>query len=153
MEDWMERVRTILDETPTRAMPYSRVLLALRESGMPVSGREGWILGRVADQSEYFRVISGRLGPWTLLSDLRGPEASPLPSPVYSTQPWILAWASNTPPAGEEGKALGRVRESIQAWGRALDEGSQTAVARWIGAVKEAERAMDRCIKAGVGKA
>ena len=61
MEDWMESINTILNRTPTWAMPFSDLIGALREEGLTVADRERWILKRLAEHPETFRIIPHRL--------------------------------------------------------------------------------------------
>ena len=69
MEGWTEKVERILDRAPTRALPFSRVLESLRSQGATVVGREGWVLQRMVEDAETFKVIPDRLGPWVAWPD------------------------------------------------------------------------------------
>ncbi|MFH1762940.1 MAG: hypothetical protein ABIF09_01995 [Gemmatimonadota bacterium] len=151
MEGWTERIENILDRAPTRAMPLSRLVGALKEEGLPVAGREDWILKRVVEQPESFKVIPDRLGPWVLWPEERGTGISaPLPG-TFRCDPWIMTCSAASPPLGIERKVVARIQESLQAWGREMDDGSQVAVARWIGANKEAEEACGKVLSAVTG--
>jgi hypothetical protein len=173
MEDWTERIEKILDQAPTRAMSFSRLISALREEGVAVAGREDWILKRVVEQPETFRVIPDRLGPWVLRPVDRGAGSS-APHPRTSgwgpggwdpggcdpggwgprgCDPWIMTCSAASSPFGIEGKVVGRIQESLQAWGREIDDGSQVSVARWIGANKEAERTFVMFLSEETGRA
>lgn len=144
MEGWTEKVRRILDGTPTRALPLSRVMSALTEAKALDGCGAGLFLQRILDQPETFTVIPDRVGPW-----MRGS----LPCTSHSTRPgtgtgtgtgqpdpWILTHTPGAAPFGAEERALSCVGESLQAWGREIDDGSQVAVARWIGATGEVEK-------------
>ena len=140
MERWMERIKQILEEAPTRATPFSSLLEALARAGVAVGGREEWILRWLAEHPESFKVIPDRLGPWVRWPGMGGGMPPPFPSRGRA-DPWIMTCSLGSSSCGEEPDVVGRIRESLQAWGQAIDEGSQAAVARWIGANKEAEKA------------
>jgi hypothetical protein len=48
---------------------------------------------------------------------------------------------------GSDGSVVGKVQESLLAWGEELDTGSPRAVARWIDANWEAEEFLFRLFK------
>jgi hypothetical protein len=145
VESWTGRIEKLLEGAPTRAAPFSRILQALAEDGVAVSGREDWILQRLAERGHQFKIIPDRLGPW-----LRWPSPARHQTPQRwrcESDPWIVAFHL---PArtedGQKGRFVGRIRECLLAWGRDVDEGSQVAVARWIGANGEAERALSHLL-------
>jgi len=143
VESWAERIERLLERVPTRAAPFSSLLAALADGGEAVSGQEDRILQQVADGQRGLKVIPDRLGPW-----LEWPYPGPAPScpgRAGMGDPWIVA--CHPPSRGEgtdQGRFVGRMRESLLAWGRNVDDGSQVAVARWIGANGEAEKALGR---------
>lgn len=142
MELWMERVAAILDDAPARALPLSRLLSEIREQGEVVTGREAWILQRIRERPDRFRVIPDRLGPWNLW-----PEPSMMPVngrtlPGPTADPWIVTSSTARSGFGAEGRFVGTVQETLQAWGWSVDVGSQVAIARWIRAHKEGEKAV-----------
>jgi hypothetical protein len=151
MEGWTERIENILDRAPTRAMSFSRLISALREEGVPVAGRKEWILKRVAEQPEIFKVIPDRLGPWVLWPSEKGAGFSEPPPRTSGCDPWIMTCSATSSSFGIGRRVVGRIQESLQAWGRELDDGSQVAVARWIGANKEAERAFGKFLSEETG--
>ena len=140
MDSWTEQVKRILDRAPTRALPLSRLLQLLREEGVAVSGREEWILRRITEQPEAFKVIPDRLGPWVVWAGEGDPGSPWYPSRRFGRDPWVMTCSPVTSSLGIEGKVVGRIQESLQAWGRELDDGSPVAVARWIGANQKAAR-------------
>lgn len=109
---------------------------------MAVTGREEWILKRVGEHPETFKVIPDRLGPWVLWPGEKTDESSSRPLKKPGCDPWILTRKSASPSLGIERKIASQIQESLQAWGQEIDDGSQVAVARWIGANKEAEKAL-----------
>lgn len=141
MDSWTNHAKKILDGSPTGAMPLTRLLAALAEAGVPTRGREEWILRRLADQSESFRVIPERLGPWIAPRGDKGPQGRTPRKQGRESRPWVLACETLEPACGGRDRTLARIRESIQAWGRGLDVESQPSVTSWIGAVLEVERA------------
>jgi hypothetical protein len=152
MEVWTERIEEILDRAPTRAMPFSCLLKALIDQGADPHGREELILKRITEKPGTFRVIPGRLGPWAYQPHREGCTA-PVPTPPARVcDPWILSRSVPNQNLGSEGRAWGRVQESLQAWGQELDTGSQAAVARWIGANWEAERALAPFLTGRIGR-
>ncbi|MCJ7628096.1 MAG: hypothetical protein MUO50_06870 [Longimicrobiales bacterium] len=153
MESWTERIENILDRAPTRAMSFSRLVGTLREEGLPVAGREDWILQRVVEQPKTFKVIPDRLGPWVLWPRKRGAEISAPCSETPRCDPWIMTCSAASPSLGIEREVVARIQESLQAWGREIDDGSQVAVARWIGANTEAEEALGSVLSAVTGRA
>jgi len=152
MEGWTERIEKILDRAPTRAMSFSRLISALREEGVAVAGREDWILKRVVEQPETFKVIPDRLGPWALRpGEKRAGFSAPHPR-TSGCDPWIMTCSAASSSFGIERKVVGRIQESLQAWGREIDDGSQVSVARWIGANKEAERVFGKFLSKETGR-
>ena len=142
MQDWTQVVQTILEKTPARAMVFSRLLRALAASGVAIAGREDWFLRRLTEQPEEFKVIPDRLGPW-----VSWPEKARSGFPAFFgkewlSDPWIMTCSDPNSTGGDTGQVESRVRESLQAWGKNIDVGSQVAVARWIQAILEAERAL-----------
>jgi hypothetical protein len=140
----METLSAILDEAPVGALPLSRVLRKLRKAGEAVPGSEGWILQRIKERPSRFRIIPDRLGPWNLW-----PE--PLPAADGLTRingpggdPWVVALSGPRRAEGWEDRFVQKLKESLQAWARCVDVGSQVAIARWIGANREGEIAVGR---------
>jgi hypothetical protein len=140
MDDWVERVRSILDGNPTRALPFSRIIHSLNDQGATLAGRKGWVFKRMMEHPGTFKIIPDRLGPWTLLPSPGSVESSRTEPGKSASDPWILA--SATPPSdlGTREQLAGRIQESLQAWGWSVDDGSPAAVARWIAANGEAEQ-------------
>jgi len=153
MEEWTERIKNILDRAPTRATSFSRLLGALREEGMAVAGREDWILKRMTEQPETFKVIPDRLGPWVPWPERKGAGSSASHPTASGCDPWIMTCLAASPAFGIGEQVVSRIQEGLQAWGREIDDGSQVAVARWIGANKEAERAFGTFLNNKVGRA
>ncbi len=151
MEGWMERIQTILDRAPTRAMSFSQLVGTLKEEGMLVTGREEWILKRVEEHPEAFKVIPDRLGPWVLWPGEKMVGSLPRSLKTRGCNPWILTRSTTPPSLGIERKIACQIQESLQAWGQEIDDGSQVAVARWIGANKEAEKALGLVLSAEGG--
>ena len=149
MAGWTERITGILGRAPTGAQPYSNLLQLLKELGPDPTGREELILKQMTEQPERFRVIPGRLGPWMNRAPRGG---SPNPGSRVQSRigdPWILSNCAGAPNHGYEERVMGQIRESLQAWGKEVDTGSQGAVARWIGANREAERALGQFLTRG----
>ena len=118
MDSWTEQVKRILDRAPTRALPLSRLLQLLKEEGVAVSGREEWILRRITEQPEAFKVIPDRLGPWVVRAGDGEPVSPWFPSRRFGRDPWVMACSPVTPTLGLDGQVVGRIQESLQAWGR-----------------------------------
>jgi len=118
-----------------------------------VEGREEWILRSVVERSAVFKVIPDRLGPWVLWPAGKGARFPESPPGNLTCDPWIMV--CSTAPAGfdAEGRVMVRIQESLQAWGKEIDEGSQAAVARWIGANQEAERAFGKIFREWTARA
>jgi len=150
MQDLTAQVQTILEQAPARAMALSRLLQALAESGVAMSGRKDWFLKRLAEQSEDFKVIPDRLGPWVSWPEKARPGLPALLRKEWLPDPWVMACSDPGPTEGGRGPLEGRIQESLHAWGRDVDTGSQVAVARWIQATREAERALERVTTGGV---
>lgn len=149
MDKWTEKAREALEEAPVGAMSFSRLIQALRVTGVSVEGREDWILERMREQPDSFTVIPDRLGPWVRCQGKQGSETHAR-SPVGGrADPWILTRARAAPGYGTHERAIGRLQESIQSWGRDLDRESQVAVARWIRATREAEKALSGLFRTG----
>lgn len=159
MDSWTTSVGRALGQAHTRALPISSLRRRLAETGEAETGETGWFLARLKDEPSVFRVIADRLGPWSGAVDMaasrgRG-ESFPEPA-MPGTDPWILALLDVPCGQGSDTTVTvaEKIREGLRAWGMTLDEGSPAAVARWIGAVKEAERTLDvafRQLRAGCG--
>lgn len=140
MDPWTDGALKILERSPTRASPLSRLLSGLEEQGVEVRGREGWILKRLSEQPKLFRVLPDREGPfrrWPLASRA---EPQDRHGRHRLGDPWILACPPAPPPSlGPRERTVRRIQESLGAWGCSVDEGSPHAVARWVRATREAE--------------
>jgi hypothetical protein len=153
MESWTERIEHILNRAPTRALSFSRILAALHEAGMNVGNRREWVLRSLMEQPDRFKVIPDRLGPWVFWPGekepgLRGPRPR-----ASGGDPWIMTCSTTAPSFGIQRRIVGWVQESLQAWGREVDDGSQVAVARWIRANEEAERVVGEVLSEEAGRA
>jgi hypothetical protein len=144
MEPWMERVASILDHSPARALPLSRLLTRIFEQGEVVAGREAWFLQRIKERPERFRVIPDRLGAWVLWPGLSSKPGLGPEQVRRVADPWIVT--SSTAPAefGVAGRFIRTVQDTVQAWGWGIDVGSQVSIARWIRAQHEGEEAVKR---------
>ncbi|MBT8398800.1 MAG: hypothetical protein HKO65_15385 [Gemmatimonadetes bacterium] len=144
MEVWIERVRVILDRAPTRAMPLSHLLQSLEGVGGNRKEIGDWILKTMKGKEESFRVIPDRLGPWVWRMSPGGSSASIPAMARQDPDPWVLIRSPASRSSEPEERVFGQIRECLGAWGEAVDTGSQTSVACWIGANREAERALAR---------
>lgn len=149
MEGWSHRVDAVLNRAPARAMPLSRLVRSLLAEGLAGTGGREWVLQRILEESEVFRVIPDRVGVWVHWPIPERPGPWSRPGSIHELDPWILSCTSLQTRMGPEEKAVGRIQETIQAWGRDLDVGSQVAVARWIGATAAAERAVRSVVRTG----
>jgi hypothetical protein len=153
MDPWIAGARRILERSPTGAAPLSRLLAQLGEEGVEVEGREPWILKRLSEQPRLFRVLPKPGKPFRGCPPFplwepdphraRGGLTEPTPHQFRGGlgEPWVLASSTSAPRFGSGDKAVGRIQETLGAWGRSLDEESPRAVARWIQATLEAEGA------------
>jgi hypothetical protein len=153
MEIWIERIEHILNRAPTRALSLSRLLTALKEAGITVGDRREWVLKRLIEQPDRFKVIPDRLGPWVLWPGEKEPGLPEFRPRTSGCDPWIMTCSPTSPSLGIQRRMVGWVQESLQAWGRELDDGSQVAVARWIQANEEAERAFGAVLSEEAGRA
>lgn len=122
MDGWVCAARRALARAPTRALPFPVLLQELEAEGVRTRGMEEWILQKLEGHPELFLLVSERLGPW----------AGPTP------EPWVLLQEDLPTGFGPLEQALRRVQTGLVAWGKALDRGSQAAVARWIRGNQEA---------------
>jgi len=139
MDPWTDGARRILERAPTRSLAFSRLLAGLKEEGMEVEGREAWVLKRLSEHSELFRILPDHRGPF-LGWPRDGASGCGSFDPLRRVgDPWVLACPAPPPGSGAKERAVRRIQEGLGAWGRCLDEGSPSAVARWIRATREAE--------------
>ena len=153
MERWTERIEHILNRAPTRALSLSRILTALHESGITVGDRREWILKRLTEQPDRFKVIPDRLGPWACWQAEKEPGPRETRPRASACDPWIMTCSATFPAFGIQRRIVGWVQESLQAWGLEVDDGSQVAVARWIRANEEAERVVAEVLSEEAGGA
>ena len=146
MDPWIEEIKDLLERTPTGAAPLSSLLESMKEAGILPEGREDWVLQRMAELDALFKVVPDRFGPWMAWPEEASPASGDSPGRTQRGDPWIMTWDPPPPHRGPEGKLAGRVRESLQAWGRGLDDGSQASVARWIEVQREAGRTVTSCL-------
>jgi len=139
MDPWTEGARKILERSPTRAAPLSRLLTGLQEEGVEVRGREAWILKRISEEPALFRILPDRGSPFHRWPLTPTPEPSARHGRHRFGDPWILARPAPPPSFGIRKQTVRRIQESLGAWGHCLDDGSPIAVARWVRATREAE--------------
>lgn len=143
MELLIEQVKTILNGSPTRSMPLSHLLRALSASGVCLDGRADWLIQRLMQNTELFRIIPDRLGPWIHWPDRLG-AAPPIQGPPGD--PWIIAGPYPTNVSVTSQGILDRLRDTLTAWGWEVDDGSQVRIARWLQANREAELALKKLL-------
>ena len=143
MEILTEKVKTILNGSPTRTMPLSQVLRSLSASGICMEGRAGWLIQRLTEDSDHFRVLPDRLGPW-----IQWPERHGItnPSQDFPGDPWVMAGPHSPDGSRAPSGVIARLQETLSAWGWKVDDGSQVGVARWLQANREAEHALERLL-------
>jgi hypothetical protein len=140
MENWLERVRSILARNPTGVLPYSEILEALYEEARGPTPDPAWLLDALAARVDLFRVIPLARGPWAEWRRAALPRGQRYGNHADSRDPWILLLRPAETCQGQEDWVSGRVREGLVAWGRALDDGSPASVARWLRATREGAR-------------
>jgi hypothetical protein len=141
MEHWMEGVRQVLARAPTGTLAYSQVLQELARENHGESPDPRWLLNAVAGRKDLFRVVPFPMGPWARWLDQVQMEGSGCNHRSVRDDPWILLLRIPETGIGPAESVLDRLRRGLREWGRALDEGSPVAVARWIRANREAARA------------
>lgn len=130
MERWIEECREILERSTTGALPLSALKEELARAGIRVGSRERWLLSALEGRNDLFQIVRMARGAWA-------------PDPAISVEipvledPWIALRKSVPSAPGPCQPLLSGLRESIQAWGRCLDDGSPSGVARWIRANEE----------------
>ena len=140
----MEKIATILDESPALALPLSRLLSGIREQVDVLVEREAWVLQRIRERPDRFKVIPDRLGPWTLWPEPAKKPGDGLEHTRPTPDPWIVVSSTPQPAVGPGGRFVRTIQETLQAWGWSVDAGSQVAIARWIRALGEGEAAVLR---------
>ena len=122
----------------------------LRE-GVAVAGRESWILKALSERDDLFRIIPGSRGAWARFAKERW-EFPGSPHPSWTAgEAWVMSRRRPPPAFGVSERARRKLREGLQAWGREVDDGSQVAIARWIRANREGERACRGFVSALAG--
>lgn len=143
MELLVERIKAILNGSPTRTMPLSQLLESLSDSGVQLEGRTEWLVQRLSENSDLFRIIPDRLGPWIQWPDRLGAAR---PKQGYPGDPWIMAGPNPNHESGRSLDLLDRLRETLMAWGWEVDDGSQVGIARWLQANREAGLAVEKLL-------
>lgn len=133
MDHWIQETRQILERSPTGALPFSEIRAELKRAGIHLGGRDRWLLTALENRGDLFRIVPCPGGPWSY-------RPSPLTSPPIPEDPWIVLQVNSATEAGMGGQILACIREAVQAWGRRLDDGSPSGVARWIRANREGAR-------------
>ena len=147
MEAWTNRVGLALREVHTRALPLSVLRDRLLKEGVTEARDGRWFLAKLQKDAPGFRVIRDRMGPWLgthSRTRWMDPGSHGSQKGLPPSDPWVLA-LTGAPTVGETlrtNRTARELREGLQAWGRELDDGSPASVARWIAAVKEAERVL-----------
>jgi len=140
MEDWLNAVRRVLARAPTCTLPFSEVLEALSLEGKGPLPDPRWLLSILMERTDLFRVISVAVGPWAAWREASRPGGDPLRARQRQDDPWILLLRAPEAGFGAPAALASRVRDGLLAWGRSLDEGSPSAVARWLRATLEGSR-------------
>ncbi len=149
MDPWTDGAQKILERSPMRATSFSQLLAVLEEEGLEVRGREAWILRRLSEHPELFRVLPDHGGPfrhWLMAGNQEWAQAE---SRGRIGNPWVLACPAPPPGFGAGERTVRRIQEGLRAWGCCLDEGSPRAVARWVRANREAEGSCALILTAG----
>jgi len=133
MDHWIQETRQILERSPTGALPFSEIRTELRRAGIHLGGRDRWLLTALETRRDLFLIVPGPGGPWAWGSS--PPAFSP-----FQEDPWIVLQEDSHANVGMRDQILARIREAVQAWGRRLDDGSPSGVARWIRANREGAR-------------
>lgn len=143
MEPLIEQVKTILNGSPTRSLPLSQLLRSLSASGIRLDGQVDWLIQRLKEHSDLFRIIPDRLGPW-----IHWPDKVAADPPIQGPpgDPWIMAGPCLLTLSGTSQGILDRLRETLMAWGWEVDDGSQVGIARWLQANREAGLALDELL-------
>ena len=145
MEPMLEQTARILFRHPAAALPLRSVAREVQRE-TPGPGPELHFLLKVLEEHPArFRVVNPWLGPWTSMEPGRSEDYAGyrgrLQEDGLLAGPWIVALEH--PAAGssidEDGTAA-RLRESLHAVVRSVDEGSTASLARWLGLVREAAR-------------
>ncbi len=145
MEAWNEHLKTILDRAPTRAMPLSTLVQSLNRLGGSQESRKDLVIKAAGSQQESYRIIPNRLGPWAQHPKRRRSLSPVQPENGWEPDPWVLTWSGPRGLDGPQGRMIEQLTDSLGAWGKEVDVGSPSSVARWIGANREAERAL-KCL-------
>ncbi|MFO8173987.1 MAG: hypothetical protein ACQET1_03500 [Gemmatimonadota bacterium] len=133
MEQWIQETRQILERSPTGALPLSDIREELRRSGIHLGARDGWLLTALEARNDLFRIVRASAGPWA---------SGLLPSEGVTIleDPWIVLQEFPSRGFGLGEQILARIRETVQALGRCVDDGSPSGVARWIRVNQEGAR-------------
>lgn len=133
MGRWTEDVRTVLERTPTGALPLSSIGEELKRDGVFLNPRDPWLLTSIREDEGTFGIIPLQAGPWIEgAGGWRG---------IGSREdPWILLKNPPSPGFGRRARTREKVGDGVRAWASGLDQASPSSVARWIRANLEGAR-------------
>jgi hypothetical protein len=133
MDSWIQSVRHVLERAPTGALPLSAIAEELKREGTALNARDPWLLTKLTEDRESFRVIPVPRGPWADGVGEKGDRSWP-------DDAWIILKCPPERGYGRNEEARGRIQEGFQAWAREMDAASPASVARWIRANLEGAR-------------
>lgn len=143
MEPIAERAYRVLVRHPTPALPARELHRLLSgELGGPPPPAE-LFLHQLRRRTDLFRVLEPWRGPWLGLRPSR-PDGSDGPWAAAGLEAGGGVWVVPADGSGaldeEPDRAARTLRASLVAVSRRVDEGSVTALTRWMGMVGEARR-------------
>jgi len=133
MDRWVDCIRQVLERAPTGALPLTTIAVELRREGAFIDPQDPWLLSKLIEDRETFRVIAVPAGPWADLFGKGSDEST-------SEDSWILLNHYPERSIGQRERVRARILEGFQAWAREMDGASPVSVARWIRANREGAR-------------
>jgi len=147
MEPFVDHAAQVLARSPAPALPVDELLRVLLADAPGSIVREDVLIHALQASPDRFRLVRAEPGRQSLKGVL-AESSSPTQGPSLPSGPWVIGLGPEH--TADRGRLLARLRASLVYLGRRLDEGSASALVRWLGLLAECRRVGERIRQAPV---
>jgi len=141
MEPFIDHAAQVLARSPAPALPVDELLRVLLADAPGSIVREEVLIHALQAQPDRFRLVRA-IHSGQSLQGVLGESATLTAGARLSRGPWVIGLGPEQ--TADRGRLLARLRASLVYLGRRLDEGSASAMVRWLALLAECRRVGDR---------